>query len=204
MNSEFRIQNWTKSGRIFKWVGFLLTFSFLIFNSQFSIRDSYAHILKTDGAIGAVLHIDPEDDPIAGSQSGFFFEFKDKEGKFEAKNCDCTFSIIEDSKQIFSQPLFETNPNPSLTSASVFYTFPERNVYQAKVVGKPQTPGAFQPFTLVYDVRVARVAENSGQGGVILPAWFTTHWPHFILAGIGIVFVIFALIKQSLTKRKNV
>lgn len=166
----------------------------------------FAHFLKTDGSIGAVLHIDPDDDPIAGSQSGFFFEFKDKANKFSPDKCDCTFLIIEDGKQIFSQPLFANNASPSLTSASVFYTFPERNVYQIKVVGKPQTPGAFQPFTLVYDVRVARTFDNSAQGStnISLPSWLTVHWPHFILAGIGTIFVIFATIKQQLSKRKNV
>src|SRR5438045_57931 len=80
-----------------------------------------AHVLKTDGNIGAVLHIDPDDDPIAGSQASFFFEFKDIQGKFQSQNCDCTFSIAEDGKEIFSQPLFQNNSNPSLTSASVFF-----------------------------------------------------------------------------------
>lgn len=122
-----------------------------------------AHILKADGAIGAVLHIDPEDDPIVGQQAGFFFEFKDKRNKFQSSNCDCIFSIIQGGKEIFNQPLFKGNSNPSLTNASVFFRFPERDVYQVRVVGKPITSDKFQPFTLTYDIRVSREDDiNSG------------------------------------------
>src|SRR5882672_6466726 len=54
-----------------------------------------AHFLASDRNIGAVLHVDPNDQPIAGSQTSFFFEFKDKQNKFKAENCDCTFAIDE-------------------------------------------------------------------------------------------------------------
>ncbi len=37
-----------------------------------------AHILASDQVIGAVLHIDPNDNPIVNKVSGFFLEFKDK------------------------------------------------------------------------------------------------------------------------------
>lgn len=113
-----------------------------------------AHILETNGNIGAVLHIDPDDDPIAGQQAGFFFEFKDKQNKFDPKLCDCTFIISEQGKQIFSQDLFASNSTPSLDNASVFYTFPKRDVYQVQVAGKPLAPNGFQPFTLTYNIRV--------------------------------------------------
>ena len=58
-----------------------------------------AHILKTDGSIGAVLHIDPDDDPIARQSSYFFFEFKDKQNIFKLENCDCKITIFEQGKQ---------------------------------------------------------------------------------------------------------
>lgn len=152
-----------------------------------------AHVLKTDGNIGAVLHIDPDDDPIALSQSGFFFEFKDKQNRFTPENCDCTFSITEDGKEIYTQSLFASNPNPSLQSASVFYTFPEKNIYQVKVVGKASPPGAFQSFTLVWDVRVAREANLSTSNN---PSWLTQHLPHLIAGIIVGLFLLFAIIKQ--------
>ncbi len=190
----------------------LITFiSLIAFFYLFSPKNAEAHILKTDGNIGAVLHIDPEDDPIAGSQAGFFFEFKDKQNKFTPQNCDCTFSIAENGKEIFSQPLFQNSANPSLDSASLFFTFSEKNVYQVKVVGKPNNPDVFQPFTLTYDVRVAREtpnsASNSNQNQNSLSQttssnWFSTHIPHIIGGAIVGLFLIFALVKQ-LSKPKT-
>lgn len=166
-----------------------------------------AHILKTDGYIGAVLHIDPDDDPIVNKQTGFFFEFKDKQNKFTPQNCNCTFSISEDNKEIFSQPLFQNSTSPSLDSASLFFTFPEKNVYQLKVTGQPNTPDAFQKFTLVYDIRVARedstpqqtVANSSGG----LTDWIKSHVIHLVGGFLVLGFLIFVLVKQSRSKVKE-
>src|SRR5438270_44822 len=115
------MQNYSSKYKTGNFLLILLTFSFclLIFPPSVS-----AHILQTDGDIGAVLHMDPEDDPIAGVQSAFFFEFKDRQNKFQPKKCNCIFEIEENGKNIYTQPLFQNDANPSLSSTSVFYTFP--------------------------------------------------------------------------------
>src|SRR5258708_15214788 len=136
----------------------LISFVFCLTISQVS-----AHVLVTDQNIGAILHINPDDDPIANVQSTFFFEFKDRQDKFKPQNCNCTFSIIEKGTAIYVQPLFQNNQNPSLKNASVFYTFPQKDVYQIQVTGKPLTPNTFQPFTLTYNIRVDQTAQSSTQ-----------------------------------------
>jgi hypothetical protein len=113
-----------------------------------------AHFLVTDKNIGAVLHVEPNDEPVAGKPASFFFDFKDKQNKFTPQNCDCTFEIDENGKDIFSQALFHNETNPSLATASVTYAFHQRGVYQVKVIGKPLTPNEFQPFTLTWDFRI--------------------------------------------------
>lgn len=120
-----------------------------------------AHFLETDNNIGAVLHVDPNDDPIAKSPAAFFFAFKDKQNKFQPKNCDCTFLIYEHGNEIFSQPLFANNDTPSLSNASIFYTFPKIDVYEVVVTGEPFTKGSFQPFTLTWNFRVDQTASPS-------------------------------------------
>lgn len=131
-----------------------LTFLFLI------PQKVSAHNLQSDGSIGAVLHVDPEDDPIVGSQSSLFFEFKDKNNQFKPQTCDCSFLITKEEKEVFRQDLF-ANSDGSLESASVSFTFPEKGVYKIIVTGSPKVAGAFQPFTLKYDLRVAREEELS-------------------------------------------
>ncbi len=122
-----------------------------------------AHILKTDGTIGAVLHVSPEDDPIAGEESAFFFEFKDRENRFRPEDCDCVVTVIRRGEEIYSQDLFRNNPDPSLTNASFFYTFPQRSVYTVSVQGKPKDGVSFRPFTLTYDVRVERESDTGSE-----------------------------------------
>src|SRR5690242_16418271 len=104
----------------------ILAFFFVLVTNPVRV---FAHFLATDGNIGAVLHVDPNDAPVAGSQTSFFFAFKDKQNKLKPTNCECTFEIIENGINVFSQPLF-TNNNSSLTSANVFYTFPKIDVYE--------------------------------------------------------------------------
>src|SRR5437667_6752587 len=111
----------------------LLSFLFFIGILLVFPKSVFAHFLAFDHTIGAVLHIDPNDDPIAGEQTSFFFEFKDKENKFTPQNCDCTFLIVKNGQTIYSQPLFANNQNPRLTNASVLYTLPQKDVYEIKV-----------------------------------------------------------------------
>lgn len=120
---------------------------------------AYAHVLKYDGTIGAVLHVNPDDDPIVGQPTNFFFEFKDKEGKFKPEYCNCKVTITTEGKEVYSGDLFETVSNPDLTNASFSFVFPSKNIYKITVHGVA-TDNSFQEFTLVYDVRVARVSEN--------------------------------------------
>ncbi len=179
--------------KILLFVLFIISFSFL------SIQTADAHVLVTDGNIGAVLHIDPDDAPVAKQQSAFFFEFKDTQNKFQPKNCDCTFSIIENVNTIYSQPLFANNTSPSLSNASVFYTFSQEDVYQVQVVGKPNTPNAFQPFTLVYNVRVDQIANTPTSQ---TPNWFVSHIGYVIIAGI-LVLAIISFFLSRLFKRDD-
>src|SRR5258708_30418892 len=78
-----------------------------------------AHFLVIDGDIGVVLHVDPNDDPVAARPAYFFFTFKDATGKFQAKNCYCRINIVEQDKVIYSQTAFQDNTDPSTQTTSL-------------------------------------------------------------------------------------
>lgn len=160
-----------------------LTIALALFVSTIPVE---AHFLAIDKHIGAVLHVDPNDEPIVGSQTSFFFEFKDKENKFISQNCNCTFIISENGKDIFSQPLFQNNTNPALTNASVFYTFPQKDVYVVTIVGKPLSPNAFQPFTLTWNFRVD---QRVNQKGKVVDS-FSPYVIYFLTIGIFLIVVL--------------
>jgi hypothetical protein len=166
--------------------------------TSISIPIVEAHVLVYDRDIGAVMHIDPDDAPVAKEQSAFFFEFKDTQNKFDPVNCDCTFSISENGTEIYSQPLFQNSTKPTLNNAGVFYTFSKKDVYEIKIVGKPNSQNAFQSFTLVYNVRVDQIAtpattsENTN--------FFTRHRAGFIGVGIGFFICIIIMFFDKLVK----
>lgn len=154
-----------------------------------------AHVLQVDGSIGAILHVDPNDDPIAGQPAAFFFDFSDKQNKFSPAECQCIASIISSSgATLFSTPLFNSTSQNNFNDALFQYTFAQGGVYQVKVVGNPDSAGQFQPFTLTYDIRVERpaavaTANQHGFGSAIRGFLKTEHGAHIVLFGIAFIII---------------
>lgn len=154
----------------------LFTNYFLLFTSPI-----FAHTLKSDGSIGAVIHIDPEDDPIIDEPANFFFEFKDTENKFNPTDCTCLVTVSKAGQEFFSEQLETSTQEPSLTSASFSFTFPEKGVYQVKVAGTPTATSSFEPFEITYDLRVDRESSsNPGQN-------FIEENLHWLIIGIAVL-----------------
>lgn len=172
----------------------------LIFFSVLYPTQTKAHVLKTNNSIGAVLHIAPDDDPVAGDESNFFIEFKDKEDKFTPQTCECTVKIFKKGEEIFSQPLFQNAINPSSNEAVFSFTFPDKDIYTLKVQGTPIN-SSFTPFTLSYDIRVSREIEQAIETSSENTTWTRTHIIHaigvFIITGI----VLLAIIKNHTLRR---
>lgn len=179
----------------------IVIFTIVTFIDAILVQPVEAHFLKTDHNIGAILHVDPNDDPVAKEQASFFFEFKDLKNQFKPKLCDCEFSILENGAVIYSQPLFQNNQNPSLTNTSVFYTFPQKDVYQVQVIGKPVSENAFQPFILTWDFRVDQEANHPSQPATY--NFFTDHLIHFVEAGILIAVFIGLIVSQNKKKHRD-
>ncbi len=173
---------------------------FIIFYSMCTTfaKSASAHVLKTDGSIGAVLHISPEDDPIAGKSTDFFFEFKDRDNRFKPESCDCKGIIIQDEKEIYSSTIFQNGSNANLESAVFSFAFPEKDIYKVQVSGKPIEGNLFQPFTLAWDIRVAR--ENEAKSTIesndsTFEGLLSEHLLNFVLISPAIMFMIYVIIK---------
>jgi hypothetical protein len=186
-----------------------ILFLFLAFLAVLPVKQAQAHVLKTDGSIGAVIHVSPEDDPIAGESTDFFFEIKDKSSKFNPQNCDCNGVVIQGGKEVYSTPLFQGNTNPNLENASFSFTFPEKDVYKVRITGKP-TSNDFKPFNLTWDIRVARESETqpTGTDGSTVTTenkktnWISQNGIRIVGALLVISFIIY-FIKNQLTKKRN-
>lgn len=130
-----------------------------LFISLLSPVVASAHVLQSDGSIGAVLHINPDDNPQAAVVTQYILAFNDSTGKFSLPACDCQATVIENGKTINGSPLGITSAEQSNDT----FTFPRPDVYILQVTGKPKTPGGFQPFKLDYTVRVEGGQQAAGQ-----------------------------------------
>ncbi|HWY80243.1 MAG TPA: hypothetical protein VNW29_07840 [Candidatus Sulfotelmatobacter sp.] len=166
-------------------------------------KPTQAHFLARDGNLGAILHIDPNDSPIAGSLASFFFEFKDKENKFKLKNCDCTFEIEKNGKNIYSQSLSQNNTNPNLNYASMTYTFPQIAVYQINIIGRPLTPHTFESFTLTWNFRVDQQASTQTEPTQNSTNFFSRHLIDSILIGILLIGSFIYVISNKRMNKKH-
>src|SRR6185437_2925128 len=98
-----------------------------------------AHVTQTDGSISAIMHIEPDDDPIVGQPTDFFFEFLDQASKFKTADCNCTATISQNGKQLFSTQLFKTSDTSDFVTPLFSYSFPSKGVYDVQVSGSPKT-----------------------------------------------------------------
>lgn len=156
-----------------------------------------SHFVKSDSGIGAVLHVDPGDDPIAGEPSKIIFEFKDIENRFDLSNCDCKIVVTGEGKEILSQSLKPVALDQKLSSVTPII-FPEKNIYKLKVTGKSYQTD-FTDFELNYDVRVAKDSQES----IISQdkPWWSEHIIYLTSGFLVLAFLVFALIKQSMNKK---
>jgi hypothetical protein len=168
---------------------FLLTLAIL-----FSASTALAHTLESDGSIGAIMHVDPGDSPVEDAMATFDFEVKDTTGRFDAKRCECMLQISLGGSQIMSERLYAENER----LLSLSYVFPSPGVYEVRVAGKPEGRGDFQEFALTWDLRVTEANDDSNLFIDILSG----HWPHFIIAAVGAIFVVSVIARDQWRLRK--
>lgn len=111
-----------------------------------------AHILKIDGNIGVLMHIDPDDSPAERDKATFFFDINDRTGRFGAQQCDCRLRVLAEGREVLSSTLSVQGPQ----SAAASYSFPAAGMYRVEVSGAPQMGAVFHPFRVAFDVRVER------------------------------------------------
>jgi hypothetical protein len=135
-------------------------------------RPVLAHIYVEDGAIGILLHVNPDDENVITKQtSELNFILKDSEGKFKAANCDCQVIIAIGGKKLLTHTIFDDTPDSIFTI--IKYVFPKSGDYEITVTGTPKDGGGFHAFTTVFNQSVAKAPEP--------PA---PPWQHYVLPGV--------------------
>jgi hypothetical protein len=164
-----------------------------------------AHVLKTDGTIGVVIHLAPDDAPLAGAPTPIYFAFKNTEGAFDIATCECALwvsSYAERNSVDLAQPdsIIHTHGNPASADAS--YVFPRPDIYAVRIIGTPRDGAAFEKFDVTFDVRVAEYAEGGGApfwGGIL-----AGHGLHIAIFALGFLFFLGAVLYDRYRERSSI
>ncbi len=171
--------------------GFFVLFIIFLFLPPY-VR---AHTLETDGTIGAVLHVEPQDEPVVGQKATVFLDVKDTANKLLLSTCDCRVKITYKNSVIFSLALFPKDPKT--TSLTFPFIFPEDGRYVVQLAGKPKLDGTFQPFTLSYEVQTAKEVPPTNS------LWKSSTTIHIIHAGAIVAIFLGFLIYYLLVEKKK-
>ena len=131
-------------------------------------------MMKVDGNAGVVIHVDPNDDPVAGEPARVFLEIKHKSPQFNAAACDCRLRISRDGTTVVEQAVRPGDFHSSVASL----VFPAGGIYRVAVSGKPSAGAGFDPFEVAFDVRV----ENAAGAAPPQESWASRHWPGVLAA----------------------
>lgn len=123
----------------------LLVSILILLAFYFSPSHSSAHFTDEGQDTTVRLHIIPDDSPIANDQSTIILTFLKSENNFSIQSCECSLSIYQQDKKIFTQ---------ILSSNEIEYVFHKKDVYTLELIGKPLNEIDFQPFNLKWDIRV--------------------------------------------------
>lgn len=164
---------------------FLITSSFAL---AFAVNaTAYAHVLINDTTDkkAAILHINPDDDPIAGQSSTIYFDIQDTLRQ-QLVSAHLTVTNNNDN----ASKVIQTTTNGSLTTAN--YTFPVQGIYTLNFLVQTKNQRyTFQQTQLVSrGVSAATVKKAHHQ------------WAESLLFASALSFVILAII--AFNRRKSI
>jgi hypothetical protein len=176
----------------------------------------FTHTLKIENEVGVTLHIDPDDDPIAGAESVFYPKINDKTDKFKISDCDCRVSISQGSNTLFQTILIPPQTDLDSKETSFKYTFPSKGTYQLEMSGSSFSK-SFNNFQVKYDLNINRQVssaaipiENKGENNTPKPTnqtpFETTSYMSFVqyaifAGGFGFILIISTL--KFVNRQKN-
>lgn len=121
-----------------------------------------AHEVQLSNEVGGTLHIEPNDNPKAGTASLTWIALTRRGGQpIPLADCSCKLSVYAQPYSAGDAPIQQ--PTLSATSAegragipSATITFPLAGAYELVLQGSPTAAGAFSPFELRFAVTVAQ------------------------------------------------
>lgn len=133
-----------------KYLFFMVFMSFLLVAPL-----AKAHFLVENNNVGVLIHIDPNDEPVAGQKSTLHLFFQTKKGASKILDCSCTLEILNSGVSLAKLPIL-TSDKDSQEFVTPF-NFPSKAVYTLHIFGND----AGVLFDTHYDLRVDKEVEKT-------------------------------------------
>ncbi len=165
---------------------------FLIAATMLWSAPAQAHVLLTDtkANIGAVLHTNPDDDPIAGESNQLYFDLQDKNSKVRITYSGYELLITDEQGKTAKPPLEIAD-----TTLIADYNFPRQGLYKLTLRSKPSYE-QFQKVAMVYSLRVSR--------GVVNPAETKEEYPLATIVALGTAITFAVLVILAVNNRREI
>ncbi len=131
----------------------IFVFLFIFFFATYITKPVSAHFVLNNNNVGVLIHIDPDDAPIAGQIAHIHLNFQDKTGELNSSNCNCSLTITSDGKKLATVPI--SNLTGSEMNFMTEYVFPQKGIYSLTIQGTIDTKKQVS-FKMNYDLRVDR------------------------------------------------
>ncbi|GAC1391987.1 MAG: hypothetical protein NVSMB46_06530 [Candidatus Saccharimonadales bacterium] len=118
-----------------------------------------AHDFQNFGSIAVELHVIPNDLPQAGGKSRLDFTINDAYTAFSYQNCNCTVSVSQNNKEIYTKMVRAIQPKAEQYIA-VPYVFPNIGDYTVSLRASPLSGAVFKSFTANYPITVKTAAKS--------------------------------------------
>jgi hypothetical protein len=140
-----------------------------------------AHILKQNNGVLSVMHIEPDDKPLADELTTILIDFDTTSGAFHIADCDCKIALTEAGKVIPATALVPAFTGTNFEATSKV-TFPKPDVYHLVVSGTSKDH-LFGNFSVSYDIRVPAYSPHHKSNQPVLYLLFG-------IVGLGFVSII--------------
>lgn len=115
-----------------------------------------AHVLIMDnsGSIGAILHVAPDDDPVAGQPSSLYFDIQSQ--TFSQHQHSISLYVTDQQGQQTQIPITSIG-----NTARATYTFPVQGAYKLVLAANTKNVATDHTHTFTYTQRVSRGVAGS-------------------------------------------
>ncbi len=115
---------------------------------------AFAHELEQNNGISAVLHIQPDDNPIAGRKTILNISYGDSAKKFTLENCDCKISLVRNEKVLTTVKATPAHLHSTLESSAEI-VFPSPGEYEIRASGRSNN-NTFPDFEIEFPVKISK------------------------------------------------